>query len=67
MQYEKRETENWETWLSYLSMDHFVQWNILQGRREGEGGKGGKLPRAPQCRRGPAISQNDFSVAIYGE
>ena len=23
------ETENWETWLSYLSMDHFFQWIIL--------------------------------------
>ena len=29
MQQEKRDTENWETWLSYLSMDHFVQWIIL--------------------------------------
>ena len=37
-----------------------------QGRREG-GDKGSKLPRAPQCRRVPAIPQNDFSVAIYGE
>jgi len=25
----KREMENWETWLSYLSMDHFVQCIIL--------------------------------------
>ena len=29
-----------------------------QGRRGG--GLRGKLPRAPQCRRGPAIPQNDF-------
>ena len=25
----KKETENWETWLSHLSMDHFVQLIIL--------------------------------------
>jgi len=29
-----------------------------------KGGKRGKLPRALQCQKSPAIPQNDFSVAI---